>query len=240
LAVAVEKYAHHALGVTRWVDRFLCPSAFLADKLVEFGVPAERVRHLPNFVHADRFDPTRKLGSYWLYAGRLTQEKGVDTLLAAAALLPDRELRIAGEGPLRVTLEQQAARLGNVRFLGHLSRTDLAEQIAEAGAVAVPSIWYENFPYAVTEAQASARPVVASRIGGIPEQIMDGVDGRLVPAGDATALAEAVGALFSDPVSAEAMGRAGRSRVEKALCPALHLRRIERTYADLVGTAVGG
>jgi len=239
-AVAVEKYVHRALGVTDWVDRFLCPSAFLAQKLVEFGIPQDRVRHLPNFLRSERYGAAGELGQYWLYAGRLTAEKGVDTLIEAARLLPTRTLQIAGDGPLRVRLEQRAGPLGNVHFLGHLPRAELAVHVEKAGAIAVPSIWYENFPYAVTEAQAAGRPVVASRIGGIVEQITDGEDGRLVPPGDAAALAGAVDELLADPVSARLMGQAARRRVEAALDPDRHFERVEAAYEEVVAGGVGG
>ena len=233
-AVAMEKYVHQALRVTEWVDRFLCPSAFLGQKLVDFGFPAKRVRHLPNFLHSARYTAEGDLGNYWLYAGRLTTEKGVSTLLDAARILPNHTLRIAGDGPLRVALEQRAGTLGNIEFLGHLSRTELAAQVEGAGVVAVPSIWYENFPYAVTEAQAAGRPVVASRIGGIVEQITDGEDGRLVTPGDASALAHAVDELLSDRASARLMGQAARRRVERALAPDQHFDRVEAIYDDVV------
>ncbi len=236
---ALEKALHHHLRVWERVDRFLCPSRFLADTLVRFGVPADRVVHRPNFLDPDGLPvaprpplPARS----WLYAGRLTEEKGVDIAIEAARQLPDATLLVCGTGPDEATLRRRAAALGNVRFLGHLPQRALAAHIQAAGAVVVPSRWYENFPYAVLEAQAWGRPVVASRIGGIPEQIDDGVDGLLVPPGDAGALARAVGRLLADPAEAARLGAAGSERVRARLSPTAHLDAILTEY-DAARTA---
>ena len=94
----------------------------------------------------------------------------------------------------------------------------------------VPSRWYENFPYAVLEAQASGRAVVASRIGGIPEQIDHGVDGLLVPPGDALALRAALQQVLEDPDLARRLGRAAAARVRSNLSPESHREAILATY----------
>jgi len=235
LAVAVEKTLHRALGVWSMVDRFLCPSAHLARTLVRFGVPADRVEHLENCLDTGDRAPGREPGEGWLYAGRLTEEKGVQVAIAAARKLPGHPFYICGDGPMRSTLERQAADLPWVHFLGQRPRAELAQRLATVRAVVVPSLWPENFPYAVLEAQAAARAVVASDIGGIPEQITHGRDGLLVPPGDADALARTVARLLSDPDRAQRIGAAGRVRVETRLRPDEHLRRLRRVYAEVGG-----
>ncbi|MEL6341800.1 MAG: glycosyltransferase [Myxococcota bacterium] len=232
-AVALEKTMHRLRRVWWRVDRFLCPSQFLANKLVEFGVPAARVHALHNPLDLSEHRAGQGPGQGWLYAGRLADEKGVQVILRAAKMLPDRPLRICGDGPMARSLKQQARDLPWVRFLGHLPPEQLAEQIRSARVIAVPSRWYENFPYAVLEAQAAARAVVASRIGGIPEQITDGVDGRLVPPDDPRALARAVGELLDDPAQAQRLGQAGRARVGDTLRPADHVDAIVQLYQGL-------
>jgi len=233
-AVALEKTVHRLQRVWWLVDRFLCPATFLANKLVEFGVPDARVQPLPNFIDLRDHPQSTTSGEGWLYAGRLAIEKGVDVVIEAAKQLPGHRLQICGDGPMMQALHQQAKDLPWVEFLGHLPPARLAEALRSARVVAVPSRWYENFPYAVLEAQAAERAVVASRIGGIPEQIRDGIDGVLVPPEDATALAQAVGVLLDDPQRSMRLGKAARARIARDLDPTQHLNAIVSTYEDVL------
>lgn len=227
--VALEKAVHARRRVLERVDRFLCPSRFLADRLVAAGVPATRVLHVPNGVaDAPAGGPP---GAPWVFAGRLVREKGVDELLAAARLLPHRPLRVCGGGPELDRLRRAAP--PNVTFLGPLPVQGVAAELRAAGAVAVPSRWPENQPYAVLEAQVAGRAVVASRVGGVPELIDDGVDGLLVPPGDARALAAAVEGLLTDPARAARLGDAARTRVLAHHAPDLWLDRVEAVYRGL-------
>ena len=232
-AVALEKALHRLRRVWWRVDRFLCPSAFLAETLVRFGVPADRVTHLPNFVDADAIEVGAAPGEGVVYAGRLAEEKGVDTLIEAARRLGPVPVDICGAGPADAELRRAARDLPWVRFRGHVPQRALAALLRGARAVAVPSRWYENFPYAVLEAQAAGRAVVASRIGGIPEQIEDGVDGRLVPPGDPDALAAALRGLVEHPEDALRLGAGGRARVLATLSPSRHLDRLLAIYGEV-------
>lgn len=234
LAVAVEKTMHAALRVPERADRLICPSRYMAEALARFGLPEDRILHVPNFLEPCP-DPGESPGSGWLYAGRLAPEKGLDTLLAAARLLPDLPLAICGAGPLMEQIRAETARMPQVSLLGHLPQPDLNARIRAAAVVAVPSRWPENFPYAVLEAQAARRAVVASRIGGIPEQIEDGVDGALVPPGDAVALARTVRSLVDEPERAASMGSHARARVLRERAPQEHLRRILSVYRGVSG-----
>ncbi len=235
-AVALEQAIHRLKRVWWRVDRFLCPSRFLAGRLADFGVPADRIAALPNPLDIRAHPPATAPGQGWLYAGRLAVEKGVEIAIAAAQQLPQHRLRICGDGPLGPMLRRRAAGHAQIEFLGHLPSEQLAQQIREAAVVAVPSRWYENFPYAVLEAQAAGRAVVASHIGGIPEQIEHGVDGMLVPPGDVGAIAAAVGGLLEDPARAVALGEAGRERVRERLQPARHLQAVLGHYTALIGS----
>ncbi len=233
VAVALEKAAHRALGVWDRVDRLICPSRFMADALVRFGLPAEQVIHLPNFLEMEPPPPDPGPGRGWLYAGRLAPEKGVDTLLEAARLLPGHPLTLCGSGPLEARVRAALDQLPGARALGHVPRAELARLVGEAAVVVVPSRWPENYPYAVLEAQAAGRAVVASRIGGIPEQIRDGEDGVLVPPGDARALAGAVAALLEDPARARRLGQAARARVLRERAAGPHLDALLEIYGSL-------
>lgn len=228
---AVEKTMHVLGGLWSRIDRFLCPSRYLADRLVAFGVPADRVHWQPNFVATP--PPASAPGAGWIYAGRLSEEKGVRVLVEAARRLPGHRLVICGSGPLEPELRHRARDLPDVQFLGHVPAEELARRLQDAAVAVVPSLWPENLPYAVAEAQAAGRGVVASRIGGVPEMIDDGVDGVLVEPGDAIALANAVGALLDDPIATRRLGAAGWRRVSVAMAPEPHLRQIEGHYRAL-------
>lgn len=231
---AAEQAAHRLRRVWHRVARFLCPSRFLAQKLSAFGVPDARIQALPNPLDLSAHPAGSGPGEGWLYAGRLAPEKGVDVAIEAARRLPGRVLTICGTGPLDATLRRQARGLSNVRFTGFLPPAELATRIRQARVVVVPSRWYENFPYAVLEAQAAERAVVASRIGGIPEQITDGTDGRLVPPDDPSALAEAVSALLDDAALAARLGAAGRARIGRTLQPGQHVSAVLSVYRALL------
>ncbi len=231
--VAVEKELHRRRHVWERVARFLCPSRFLADTLVRFGVPADKIVHVPNFLDTEGVAASSEPGVGWLYAGRLTEEKGIRIALRAAAKMPQHPFVVCGTGALQAELAAQYGSLPHVTFLGHLPRTELEARLRAARVVVVPSVWNENFPYAVLEAQALGRAVVATRVGGIPEQIEDGVDGLLVPPGDVDALVGAVRPLLEGEASARSLGAAGAARVRRDLTPASHLARIEALYATV-------
>ena len=207
--VALEKAVHRALGSRIAPDVWVSPSRTLAAGLVEDGFPSDRIHHVPNFVEVSA-EPG-DIGHNVVFAGRLAEEKGVAEVAALARARPSLPIDVYGEGTARSVLTG----LPNVKLHGSRSREVVHAALATAGAVVVPSRWPENQPYAVLEAQLLARVVVAAAVGGIPELIEDGVDGRLVPPGNAVALTAAVDAALSDPTAAAAMGAAARQRVQR-------------------------
>lgn len=146
-------------------------------------------------------------------AGRLVAEKGFDVIIDALAQLPDVRLTIAGDGPMRPLLEERARPYGSrVVFPGWVSQADLPALMGSAHVVAVPSRWQEPFCLVALEAALAARPVVASRAGGLPEVVLDGTTGLIVPMDDVTAMAQAIDALLRDPTRAAAFGATARDR----------------------------
>jgi glycosyltransferase involved in cell wall biosynthesis len=231
--LAAELALHTSLRAYAPVDLFICPSRFMVAKMREAGVFPERLRHLPHFAVTPPRSPTQERCGV-LAAGRLSHEKGLDVLVRAIGLLPapGATLHIAGDGPERASLEglARAVAPGRVVFLGQLTRGVLQEQMCHAAVMCVPSRWYENQPMSVLEAFGCGLPVVASAIGGIPELIDHGVDGLLVPHDDPRGLADALGQLLRAPDVANAMGRAGRAKVETDFDPARHLEGLRRLY----------
>ncbi len=227
-AVALEHGVHAALGVRRAADRFLTPSRFLLDRLAARGVPAERLRHVPNPVVAPREAPLDPSGPV-VFAGRLTPEKGVEDVLAAARRLPDAPFVIAGGFG-----EPGGDTPRNVRYVGHLDGSALGRLIASASVVLTPSRWPENDPYAVLEPMAAGRAVVACRVGGIPEQIDHAVDGWLVEPGNPAALASAVARLRARPDEMVRLGTNARVRVARERDPAHIAGRVAAIYRELI------
>jgi glycosyltransferase involved in cell wall biosynthesis len=152
-----------------------------------------------------------------LFAGRLVTFKGIDHLLDALVLLKERpqpHLLLIGDGPHQASLERRAAALGlsdRVTFAGPQPHAELPRYYAIADAFVVPSIAHETFSIAACEAMSCQRPVIGTRVGGLPEVVRDGETGYLVPPGDAAALADRIGALLGDPAERTRMGAAGRA-----------------------------
>jgi glycosyltransferase involved in cell wall biosynthesis len=233
--IYAEAVLHRALGsYTRHVDRFVVPSRFYLDKIASWGMPAERFVHVPNFVDATAIQPHFAPGEAFLFFGRLSREKGVATLIRAAAqaAVP---LRIAGTGPQEAELHALATELGvRAEFLGHLRGDSLKDAIRAARAVVLPSEWYENAPMSVLEAYAHGKPVIGAAIAGIPELIRDGETGAVFASGDPAALAAVLSRYAAVPASTlEAQGKAGRAWVETEFTAARYRERIAAVYAGL-------
>jgi glycosyltransferase involved in cell wall biosynthesis len=235
-AAGAELWIHTVLRAYAPVKVFICPSQFMHSIMKRAGVFPERLQWIPHFVEPS--PGHRRPQSSVVFAGRLSPEKGVDTLIRAMGRLGrDCRLDIAGTGPEHGRLERLADEFapGQVTFHGRLDRAATLALVGDASAVAVPSRWYENQPMTVLEAFAAGRPVVASALGGIPELIDDGVDGRLVPYDDVEAMADALGPLLRDADKADAMGRAGLAKVQRDYAPARHLARLMAAYEDTSG-----
>ena len=186
--VTAGMLAHWWLGTwTRSVDRFVALSEFSRRKLIEGGLPENKIVVKPNFVDPD---PGVGLGDggYLLYAGRLTEEKGLRVLLDCWRSCPELPmLKIAGIGPLQEEVSG-AATTANVKWVGGKSSEEVLELMRNASALICPSLWYEGMPRVVIESLAVGTPVLASRIGCYPEMITEGENGALFTAGDAVAM----------------------------------------------------
>jgi glycosyltransferase involved in cell wall biosynthesis len=220
----------------RRATHIVCPSSWLRELSLRWGVPPEKVTVLPNPVSppdrlADREELRRRHGlegSTLVFAGRLTAQKSLDVGLEALALSEGVTLLIAGDGPDRQDLERHAAKLaldGRVRFLGACSRETVFELLRAADAAFLPSRW-ENFPHMVVEALAVGTPVLATRAGGVAEIVTDGQNGLLVPSGQPDALADAIARYFGDE-ELRARLRAGATRSVEGYTPEAIYGRLE-------------
>jgi glycosyltransferase involved in cell wall biosynthesis len=170
-----------------------------------------------------------------LFVGRLTAQKGVETLAAAweevVARCPAARLVVAGDGGLRPRLEAMQARpAANLHLLGW--RSDVASLMLDADVVVVPSLW-EGFGLVTLEAMAARKPVVASRVSSLPEIVVDGETGLLVPPADSNSLAEAMLRLLGDRDEAQMFGSAGRRRLESQFTVERMAKRHAEVYLAL-------
>jgi glycosyltransferase involved in cell wall biosynthesis len=237
LLAAVEMTLHKTWRVyERHVACFITPSAFLKHTAQAFGIPAQQLLHIPYPLYPEKHAASQGDGGYLAYVGRLSHEKGLPTLLQAMRQLPQAQLLIIGEGTMRPALEYKAAewKLTNVQFAGYLTGQALNEALAQARFTVLPSEWYENYPFAILESLAAGKPVVASRIGGIPELIDEAQDGLLFSPGDADELAACLRRLWEDPEQTRLMGLHGRGKVLAKYSPENHYRQLYPLYERLV------
>lgn len=230
--VLVESALHRLLGsFARHVRAFVVPSRFYMDKLAEWGMPTHLFHHVPNCVAAERFLPRYEPGRAFVYFGRVSPEKGLLTLIRAAAAAR-QPLRIVGTGSQLDKCRALAAELGaDVTFTGFLTGEALEIEVRNARAVVLPSEWYENAPLSLLEAYALGKPVIGARIGGIPELVRENETGVTFPSGDVEALAAALAALGTAPDDdISALGRAGRAWVEREFSAERYRARVLRVY----------
>ncbi|BET68971.1 glycosyltransferase [Opitutales bacterium ASA1] len=220
----------------RWVDRFVVLSSFQRDRFVQWGVPMERIRVVPNFVDVAAGGggaaPDAGAGSVGGYVGRLSREKGLEPLLEAARACPEIPFEFAGHAAAMPGIESTAP--ANVRFLGELRHDEVPGFLARCRFTAAPSIWYEGMPFVVLEAMRASRPVVASRIGGLADMIEDGRSGLLVAPGDSEGLARAFRRLWRDPEACSRMGAAARDRVHREYGRDVYYERMVSVYRETV------
>lgn len=240
------------------VDRYVAVSMAVRDGLVGLGIDPRRISVIPNGIDLTATRPTVPDASgrpgvdvdtvagrrpkrrperrpVVVTAGRLTDQKAQRVLVEAVAELPGVELRIAGIGPLRDDLERLVAALGvgdRIRLLGFVE--DVPTLLEQADVFALTSV-NEGLPLVVLEAMAAGVPVVASRVGGIPEAVADGATGILVDPGDVSGTRDAIRRLIGDPDLAARLAQAARTRAEERFSLAAMVEDTMRVYEDVLG-----
>lgn len=230
---------HRGLGTWRTgVDRYLVLSEFARELLARGGLPADRM-----VVHPNHIEPDPGLGpaggEFALFVGRLDEEKGVDTLVAAWDRLEGVPLRIVGDGPEAWRVEGTSDRNPAVEWTGRLPRAEVLDSMRRARMLIVPSKWYEGWPLVVLEAFAIGLPVVASDLGVMVEMVEEGRNGVRFRSGDPAALAKAVEELWGDDAALEAMRRGARAEYEARYTGDAGYRRLMGVYVELLEEAPG-
>ena len=180
-------------GTYKYIDSMICCSEFMKTKMDSNPLFASKTIALHNFIDKVEWKEAEKK-DYVLYFGRFSEEKGINTLVETCDLLPDIQFVFAGSGPL----EDKVNQLKNVRNVGFKTGDALDKLIREAKFSICPSEVYENCPFSVMESQQRGTPVIGANIGGIPELITDGVDGRLFTSRDSKQLASIIKELWNN------------------------------------------
>ena len=242
-ALSLMVGVHRSLRTwTNLVDCYIALTEFARNKLIEGGLPADRIRVKPNFVLPDpgskesgsrESEQKQGSGEYALFVGRLVQAKGVLSMMKAWEQMPRHiPLVIAGDGPCRERLDAavKSGKLPSVNYLGRLSRPDTLATMKRARFLIFPSEWYEGFPVTIAESFACGVPVICSRLGSMEEIVSDGRTGMHFQAGDAEDLAKKVQWAWEHPEEIDAMGRLARQEFEKKYTAARNIEMLEEIY----------
>lgn len=234
---AFEGWLHHVIHAYAPVRKFIAPSRDLRDRCVRFGVDPARIEVLPHFIDLRGKTSIVSSEPRVLCVGGLSLEKGVATFVRALARLPEIQGVIVGDGPERPVLEALARelRLNNVRFAGDLRGQELEQEYAAARVVVVPSVCPEVFGLSALEAYAWGKPVVASRIGGLPEVVREGETGALFNPGNADDLVTKLAPIVNSEGEARRLGFNGRHLAETDHSPEVYYHRLKEIYEKAKG-----
>jgi glycosyltransferase involved in cell wall biosynthesis len=231
LGYALRSSVARRLGLfARNVTLFVALSQFARQRLVGAGYNAEQIAVLPNMVQPAATPADPAAGTYVSFAGRLSAEKDVPTLLAAAGKLPELQVRLAGGGPLETSL--RAAAPGNAQLIGRVATEDMPEFYRRARCHVLCSSAFEMCPLTILEAMSQGVPVVASAIGGVDELVEDGVTGLLFEPGNVGQLAEKLKLLWHDDQLCRRLGAAAAQRVRQRYSPAVYFGQLMSIYRE--------
>jgi glycosyltransferase involved in cell wall biosynthesis len=214
------------------VTLYVPPTEFVKRRAVDAGLPAERIVVVPNMISApDSGTEASGDGEYIAYAGRISPEKGIATLLASVRRtgLP---VRLAGDYSGMPEIVKTAP--ASAKFIGHLNRNQLNGFYRDARFLVVPSVWFEPFGLVVAEAMSRGLPVIASKMGGLPEIVEDGVTGLLFEPGNAEDLAEKMQLLWGSPNMCRQMGMAGREKAIREYSEDVYYKRLMVVYKKAI------
>ncbi len=236
MLAALEMYGTKASQIyEKNISLFLCPSRFMKEKMEDWGEPPGKLRYIPNPI--DWVDePAPRGGGYLLSVGRLHQIKGLRSFIEASIKVPELPVKIAGRGPEEAKLRELVAQSGatHIEFLGFVAPEEVRKLRHRAEALILPSISYENASLTLLEGMAGGLPCLATRIGGNPELVEDGVNGFLVNPNDAEDWLRTLRRFLATTRDVRnQMGRAGRERIQKRHLWKDHLHQLEAIYKEV-------
>ncbi len=236
--VATMLTAHRQMQTwTEMVDVYIALTEFARQKFIQGGLPAEKIVVKPNFVHPDP-GIGEGLGGYALFVGRLSPEKGTDTLLTAWEKLKGIPLKIVGDGPLAPQVTKHVGRLPGVEWLGRKSSDEVYELMGNAKMLILPSEWYETFGRVAVEAFAKGTPVIAANIGAVAELVESGRTGLKFRPGDPEDLASKVEWALTHPDMLARMRQEARAEFEAKYTAEQNYQMLMDIYERVLGLSV--
>jgi len=223
------------LKATDKIDVFLAPSRFMKKKALEAGIPVKKVIHLPYFVSKDKKQSSSsKENPYLLYFGRLSREKGIKLLIKSFLDVSDKfpkwKLKIAGNGPEKDELKRLAENNKNIEFLGRKQRSQLKEIISKSYLTVLASIWPDNLPFSILESLSLAKPVLAAKVGGIPELIKDKKTGILFKLNNQKDLTDKIIWAINHKKEIRQMGKNAQKQALEKYNSEKHYKKIIKIY----------
>ena len=216
------------------VDVFVVLSEFQRQRFIQDGIDAARIAVVPNMVGVDNDGMPGLNGEFVGYIGRVSPEKDVGSLMAAAAECENIPFKAAGSYQAMEHLPKQAP--PNFEFLGHLDRKEVAAFYNSARMIVLPSVWFETFGIAIVDAMMHSKPVVCSRIGALPHIVDDGKTGLLFEPGNAEDMAEKIKYLWDRPDLCHQMGEAARRKAEREYSRDKYYERLMGVYHKAIGS----
>jgi glycosyltransferase involved in cell wall biosynthesis len=232
-------FNHNILNYTQYIDKFIAPSQFLANLVIKSGMNKEKVQVIPNcLTDIEKISPNFENKDYFIFAGRLSFEKGAFTILKAFKDLPEQKLLIAGTGPLEEELKQykSANNMNNIEFLGYVDRKLLPEYIKDSKGLIIPSECYENCPMSIIEAYAYGKPVIGADVGGIPEMITNDINGYVFEVGNIVELKQNIVKLERDKDKQKILGQNAYDFALKNFNSEKHINSLINLYKELLGS----
>lgn len=235
VTVSTMQTVHRSLSTwTKQVNLFITLTEFSRNKFIQAGFPAEKIVVKPNFIADDSGVGTGK-GGYAFYVGRLSPEKGIETLLSAWKQLGNQiPLKIVGDGPLSAQVQQASAEFPQIEWLGRQPLEQVYQLMGEAQFLIFPSQWYETFGRVAIEAFAKGTPVIAANIGAIAELVQDQKTGLLFTPGNPQDLAAKVQWALEHPQEVQQMRVQARSEFESQYTAAQNYQQLRGIYQQVI------
>ncbi len=230
------KKLHDSLHTTAKINAFVVPSSFTLGKLKQYGIPAEKLHHIPTFYNGVRPEGTDiSYEPFFLYTGRIAEQKGLWTLVKSFAKsgLPLKIIGTSADDLESKLKRYLAGREHKIEFLGFMPFDQMVPYLRSCLATVVPSEWYDNFPNVILESFAFSKPVIASRIGSLLETVEDGVTGLTFTPGDPDSLTEAAMKIAGNPALAVSLGAEASSRIDSLYSPEVHYRQLIDLFTSL-------
>jgi len=231
----LESYIYHTLNTYESkIDIYISPSQFLKNKINDFGYNNFRIEVIPNYFDNSMLNDNISYEKFGLYIGRLSEEKGIKTLIDAIRNNENYNMKIVGDGPLKEELKYIFEEMPNLEYLGHRSRNEVKELLGRCLFTVVPSTWYENCPMSIIESLGNSKAVVASQLGGNVELIENQKTGLLFKVGDSGDLYDKMAQLFDNRNYAIKLGQMAAIASNKKHSAENHVNTIKEIYSELL------